>query len=286
MKKLLFWFATGILAALACAQNPPTHTVSGDVEIQPFTSKIFSNTRNLRVLLPPGYREMINRHRRYPVMYMQDGQNLFDKATSAFGQEWQVDETLHRLWAEHKIEPMIIVGIDNAQEKRGEEYLPYPDVNSPQVTHPRAADYARFLLEEVMPYVEKHYRVKRGPENAGIGGSSYGGLVSLYFVMHHPGVFGHVLLESMPLHIQHEQLIEDARNTPQWPLKVFIGIGTHEGSSGSDLHVRFTRKLADVLHAQGLKDDRVKLVVTEGAQHNEQAWAGRFPQAMEFLWAK
>jgi predicted alpha/beta superfamily hydrolase len=280
----------GLLLAtlVCCAQTAPQHTVTGDVEIVPFTSKTFNNTRNLRILLPPGYHDMTNRHRKYPVMYMQDGQNLYDNATTAFGHEWQVDETMQRLWSEHKVEPMLIVGIDNAGEKRGEEYLPYPDNNSPQVTHPRAADYGTFLIDEVMPYIAKHYRVKPGPENTGIGGSSYGGLVSLYTVMKHPGIFGHVLLESMPLHIQDEQLIRDAQTCKQWPQKIFLGIGTNETPSkeGSDLHVSSTRRLADVLHSQGLGDNRVKLVVTDGAEHNEQAWSARFPGAMEFLWSR
>lgn len=285
--KLIVPLAGLLLAAIACfAQNQKAHTVTGDVEIQPISSKVFGNTRNLRVLLPPGYNEMTNRHRKYPVMYMQDGQNLFDVATTAFGHEWQVDETMQKLWAEHKVEPMLIVGIDNAGAKRGEEYLPYPDNNSPQVTHPRAADYARFLIDEVMPFVAAHYRVRIGPENTGVGGSSYGGLVSLYAVMQHPGIFGRVLLESMPLHIQDEQLVHDAQKTKQWPQRIFLGIGTDETPSkeGSDLHVAATRRLNDALRAQGLKDDRVKLVVTDGAKHNEQAWAERFPEAMVFLW--
>jgi predicted alpha/beta superfamily hydrolase len=284
--RLLLLLSSLLLAACAFASDPP-HTVVGDVEVQPFTSTIFNNTRNLRILLPPGYHDMINRHRKYPVMYMQDGQNLYDVATTAFGHEWQVDETMERLWSERKIEPMIIVGIDNAQEKRAEEYLPYRDENfSPQVTHPRAADYARFLLTEVMPYIQKHYRVRTGQENTGLGGSSYGGLVTLYTVMQHPSVFGHALLESMPLQIERGRLIDDAKATKQWPQKIFLGIGTKETNSPAmaQEHVEWTRKLAAALRAEGLDEDRLKLVITDGAQHNEQAWSARFPDAMRFLW--
>ena len=285
----LFSLFLGLLfAAFAFAADAP-HTVVGDVEIQPITSKIFGNTRNLRILLPSGYHDMISRHRKYPVMYMQDGQNLYDVATTAFGHEWQVDETMEKLWSEHRIEPMIIVGIDNAQEKRADEYLPYRDEKfSPQVTHPGAAEYAQFLLTEVMPYIAKHYRVKAGPQNTAIGGSSYGGLVTLYTVMQHPGIFGRALMESMPLQIENGRLIEDSKATKQWPERISVGIGTKETNSPAmaQAHVEWTRKLVSVLHAQGLGDDRVKLVVTDGAEHNEQAWAARFPDAMEFLWSK
>ncbi|HEY3929629.1 MAG TPA: alpha/beta hydrolase-fold protein [Candidatus Koribacter sp.] len=284
MTKLLLVFLALISFAAA---TEPEHTVTGDVEIVPFTSKIFGNTRNLRILLPPGYRVMQNRHSRYPVMYMQDGQNLYDVATTPFGQEWQVDETIQLLWSEKKIAPMIIVGIDNAGEKRAEEYLPYRDEKfSPQVTQPRAADYARFLIEEVMPYVEQHYRVKTGPENTGLGGSSYGGLVSLYTVMQHPGIFGHLLIESMPLQIENGRLIQDAEATKQWPDKIFLGIGTKETNSPAMAaeHVQWTLRLERALRQQGLGPDRLKYVAKQGAQHNEHAWAERFPKAMLFLW--
>lgn len=284
----LLLVAVTLLLALNAWGGTPAHTVAGDLEIQPFTSKIFNNTRNLRVLLPPGYHDMINRHRQYPVMYLQDGQNLFDEAT-AFAHEWQVDETMERLWAAHKIEPMVIVGIDNAQEKRAEEYLPYRDENfSPQVTRPRADDYAEFLLTEVMPYIQNRYRIKPGAENTGMGGSSYGGLVTLYTAMQRPDVFGRVLLESMPLHIEKGRLVEDAKATKQWPQRVFLGIGTKEMNSPAmaKAHVEWTWKLADALHAHGLGDNRVKVLVGKGAEHNEQAWAARFPDAMLFLWRK
>ena len=104
----------------------PDHTVVGWVEIIPFESKIFHNTRMLRVLVPANYYSPHNAHRSYPVLYMQDGQNLFDDATSNAG-EWHVDETVEHLVGSFKIPPMFVVGIDNAGAKRSSEYLPYPD---------------------------------------------------------------------------------------------------------------------------------------------------------------
>ncbi len=286
MRSLLLF--AGLLLSVSAFAADESHTVVGELEIRPFASKIFANTRDMRVLLPPGYHDMVNRHRKYPVMYFQDGQNLFDEETSAFGHEWEIDETLQRLCAENEIEPMIIIGIDNAGEQRAEEYLPYPDPHGPKVAQLRATDYGNFLLQEVMPYVETHYRVKAGPENTGIGGSSYGAVVSLFTILHHPGVFGRALLESMPLQMQDGQLIRDAQNFRQWPQKIAIGIGTKETDDPafSAEHVEWTRKLARVLRDQSLGDDRLKLVVTPGAEHNEKAWAARFPEAILFLWGK
>ncbi len=167
------------------------HTVVGWLEIIPFESKIFHNTRMLRVLVPANYASPHNAHRSYPVLYMQDGQNLFDEATSNSG-EWHVDETVEHLVGSFKIPPMFVVGIDYAGEERSFEYLPYPNPHSQQ---PRARDanevhgndYVKFLLTEVMPFIEKKYRISRGAANTGIGGSSYGGDISLYTVLRASG---------------------------------------------------------------------------------------------------
>ena len=116
-------------SAITAQQAPCKHTVTGQLQIFRFDSKIFGNTRMLRVWLPPGYDDAANRSRKYPVLYMFDGQDLFDVCTgpeSAY--EWQIDETLTRLIAEGKIDPMIVVGIDNAGESREHEYLPWRDV--------------------------------------------------------------------------------------------------------------------------------------------------------------
>ena len=158
------------------AQTPAEkeHTVLGVLEITPFTSKIFHNTRMLRVWLPANYGSPRNAHRSYPVLYMQDAQNLFDEATSDAG-EWHVDETVDHLVGSFKIPPMIVVGIDYAGDKRSSEYLPYPDPHHKQYDVPvpkelRGKEYATFLLTEVMPFIEKKYRVSRGAANTGIGG--------------------------------------------------------------------------------------------------------------------
>ena len=268
------------------------HTVVGWVEIIPFESKILHNTRMLRVLVPANYFSPHNAHRSYPVLYLQDGQNLFDDATSNAG-EWHMDETVEHLVGSFKIPPMLVVGIDHAGAKRSSEYLPYPNGRSQEPSardekEVRGKDYVKFLIAEVMPFIEKKYRVSRGPANTGLGGSSYGGDISLYTVLQHPGIFGHVLVESPVLWIGNDQLIKDAEKTKQLPQKMYLGIGTNETTDQqpSEEIVKSVEELEQVLRNKGMGPSRLKVVVDEGAQHNEAAWSRRLPEALLFLYGK
>ena len=268
------------------------HTVLGVLEITPFTSKIFHNTRMLRVWLPANYGSPRNAYRSYPVLYMHDAQNLFDDATSNVG-EWHVDETVDHLVGSFKIPPMIVVGIDHAGENRSSEYLPYPDPHHEQYDVPvpkdlRGKDYATFLLTEVMPFIEKKYRVSRGAANTGIGGSSYGGVISLYTVLQHPGIFGHVLIESPVLGVGNGQLLKDAENAKQLPQKMFLAMGTSETrypEYNAEL-VKSVEELQTILRKRGMGPERLKVVVEEGATHNEEAWSRRLPDALVFLYGR
>ncbi len=270
------------------------HTVIGWLEIVPFESKIFRNTRMLRVLVPANYFSPHNVHRSYPVLYMQDGQTLFDEAITQHG-ELHMDETVEHLVGSFKIAPMFVVGIDNAGEQRSSEYLPYPD---PQNDRDKVADdksvhgkeYPRFLLTEVMPFIEKHYRVSRGALNTGLGGSSYGADIALYTALEHPAVFGHLLLESPPLWIGDDQPLKDAQKAKILPQKIYVGIGTSETPYGDSQQsakaVQQVQELEKVLRKKGLGPTRLKVVVEEGGQHNEAAWSRRLPDAMLFLYGK
>jgi len=268
------------------------HTVIGWLEIVPFESKVFHNTRMLRVLVPANYFSPHNAHRSYPVLYMQDGQNLFDEATSAHG-EWHMDETVEHLVGGFKIPPMFVVGIDNAGERRSSEYLPYPDANNEKASDEKSVhgkEYARFLLTEVMPFIEKHYRVSRGAMNTGLGGSSYGGDIALYTALEHPGVFGHLLIESPPLWIGNEQLLKDAQKAKVLPQTMYIGIGTSEAPYGDPQQsapaVQQVEELEKILREKGMSANRLKVVVEEGAQHNEAAWSRRLQDALLFLYGR
>ena len=152
---------------------------TGDLRLHEFRSRVFRNSRFLRVWLPPGYDDSANAGKRYPVLYLNDGQNLFEPSTSFTGVEWQVDETAERLVREGQIPPMIIVGVDNAQKDRFREYMPHRSL-SPMMLRVQGHRYPNFLRKEVMPFIARNYRVALGAENTGLGGSSLGALISLY----------------------------------------------------------------------------------------------------------
>ena len=258
--------------------------LAGELRLHELQSRIFRNARLLRVWLPPGYSAPENQDRHYPVLYLNDGQNLFDPATAYIGVDWQADEAADRLIREGRIPPLIIVGIDNAQKDRPKEYLPYRSFHPP-VMRPQGKRYPEFLLNEVMPFVYQHYRIARGPENTGLGGSSLGAIISLFTVMDRLGIFGRLLLESPSLFISNRHLLKVSRTFRQWPEKIFVGIGTKE--AGSEERDRQTaedvRDLEHIMRRAGLKEDRLRVVIDEGATHSEQEWAKRFPEALSFL---
>jgi predicted alpha/beta superfamily hydrolase len=259
----------------------------GELRLHEFPSRIFRNKRFLRVWVPPGYAQPENSGRRYPVFYLNDGQNLFESSTSFTGIEWQVGGTAGRMIEQQLIPPMIFVGIDNARAERLKEYLPYRSLNPP-VLRPRGDKFPEFLLREVMPFVEKRYRLARGPENTALGGSSLGGLISLYVILAVPGVFGYALLESPSLWVANRRILRDCRGFRDWPQKIFVGIGTREaGRDDKDLQtVENVHELERTLLRSGLDDRRLRVEIADGATHSESAWAARFPDALRFFFGK
>jgi len=259
---------------------------AGDLRLHEFRSRFFRNTRFLRVWLPPGYDDAENSIKFYPVLYLNDGQNLFEPSTSFTGVEWQVDETAERLIREGQIPPMIVVGIDNAGKDRLREYMSYRSLN-PTMLRVQGSRYPNFLIKEVMPFVAEMYRIASGPENTGLGGSSLGALISLYTAASHPGWFGRLLLESPSLWASNRQMIKESRAVKQWPQRIFLAAGTAEaGREDRDRSmVDDVRELAAIFRRAGLNDQRIKLVIDEGATHHESAWARRFPDALAFLFS-
>jgi len=264
------------------AIRPPT--VVGDLRLHEFESRVLANKRFLRVWLPPDYDAPQNRDRHYPIFYLNDGQNLFEGPTSFTGVDWRVDESADQLIRDGQIPPLIIVGIDNARDDRMKEYLPYRMLNPP-VLRPRGKRYPEFLLNEVMPFLYQRYRIARGPENTGLGGSSLGALISLYAVMDRPGMFGRLLLESASLFVSNRRLLKYSRYFRQWPKRIFIAIGTREaGREDKDQQVvGDVRELERIIRHAGLDDTRLLVKIDEGAGHNEAEWAKRFPEALRFL---
>jgi predicted alpha/beta superfamily hydrolase len=218
------------------------------------------------------------------VLYLNDGQNLFDKATAFTGIEWGVDETADRLIRQEVIPPLIIVGSDNARNDRVKEYLPYRSFN-PTCLRPQGKRYPTFLVNEVMPFVSARYRVGESPENTGLGGSSLGALIALYSVLERPGIFGRLLLESPSLFVSKRRLLRDSWYFSDWPERVYLAIGTKE--SGTDekdrRFVDDLRQLERAMCSAGLDEKRLRVRVDEGATHNESEWGKRFPEALTFL---
>src|SRR5450755_789099 len=266
------------------APSEPLPVSTGNLWLHELRSRIFGNTRWLRVWLPPDYDGW--GAVRYPVLYLNDGQNLFDPATAFAGVPWQVGETATRLIAEQKIRPLIIVGIDNTK-KRVREYIPYKSLD-PKILYAKGTCYPDFLQREVMPLIEGHYSVLRGAENTGLGGSSLGGLIALYTQLAAPGVFGRLLIESPSLFVASRKILDECRRFRNWPPRVYLGMGTRDvGNAEKDAKiVAEVRELEEILREAGLDEQRLKVKVEEGAPHRESAWAARFPEALEFLFSE
>ena len=265
----------------AAAAALPVST--GNLWLHELSSRIFGNTRLLRVWLPPDYDGW--GETRYPVLYLNDGQNLFDPTTAFAGVHWQAGETAARLIAEQKIPPLIIVGIDNTKN-RAREYIPYKS-KDPRVLNAKGKCYPDFLQREVMPLIEEHYSVLKGPENTGLGGSSLGGLITLYTQLAAPGVFGRLLIESPSLFVANRKILKESRRFRGWPARTYLGMGTREvGHAEKDERiVGDVRELESILREAGLGEQRLKVRIEENASHGESAWAERFPEALEFLYS-
>ena len=233
--------------------------------------------RDVEVLLPPGYREQDERA--YPVLYLQDGQNLFDPETSFVrGRHWRLEETVPRLIREGRVEPLIVVGVANGRERRVEEYTPTRDARRREGG--LAERYGRFLRGELMPFVASRFRTARGGRNTGIGGSSLGALVSLHLALTHPETFGRVAALSPSVWWDRNAIVRTVRRLRQRPdIRIWLDIGSEEGRP----EVKRARLLRDVLRAKGWGGRRLRYLEAEGAVHDEAAWAERAGAVLEFL---
>lgn len=241
-----------------------------------FRSRFLRNQRDLIVYLPPGYDAQPGR--RFPALYLHDGQNLFDGATSFIpGMDWHVGQTADQSIAEGAVEPLIIVGMYNTKA-RIREYTP---THVPKLGGGRADRYAKFLIEEVKPFVERVYRPLSSAEQTGIGGSSLGGLVSLYLGLQRPQVFGKIAALSPSVwwnqHVMHR--FAQAADVSPRP-RIWLDIGTREGPR----IVQDVEQFRDVLLQKGWQLDRdLHYERIEGAEHNEAAWAQRVGPFLQFL---
>ena len=282
---LLLVFATLTVARWNPAAQEREHTLVGDIRMhRDFHSRFLPANRDIIVYLPPGYER--DKKKRYPVLYLHDGQNLFDGATSYIpGMEWRVDETAQALIMSKTIEPLIIVGVYNAGKERVDEYTSTAD---PKYKMGGRADlYGRMLVEELKPFIDAQYRTQRGPQQTGLGGSSLGGLVSLYLGLKYPQVFGKLAVVSPSVWWDNKKIVRDVQALDKRPhTRIWLDIGTKEGDTPAAA-TKDTRTLRDALLAKGWKENAdLKYFEAEGAEHNEKAWSERVGPMLKFLYGK
>lgn len=241
------------------------------VPIPGVESHELGNRRDLLVHLPASYSQS---ERRYPVIYMQDGQNLFDPATS-FAGDWGLVDGLATL--PRRTPDPIVVAIPNAGTERIREYSPFLD---PKAGGGEGERYLDFLLGTVKPLIDRRFRTQAEPGTTGIAGSSLGGLISLYGYFRRPGAFGFVASLSPSLWFAHKAIFPIVEASPYIPGRIYLDTGTEEGTE-SLLNARLMR---DLLHKKGYREGiSLRWIEESGAGHQEAAWGRRFKAALPFL---
>ena len=236
------------------------------------------NQRDILVYLPPSYRKG---QRRYPVLYMHDGQNIFDEATSYVG-EWQVDESMEML-AQEGIEA-IVVGIPNMGLERLNEYSPFRD---PKHGGGKGEQYLEFLIKTVKPLIDDEFRTLPGRDHTGVMGSSMGGFISLCAYYFYPEVFGMAGVVSPALWFADGAIYHFVEKAPRVPGRLYMDVGFREVTSShvsSRRYLEGVRRMHRLLLQKGWRpgQDYLYLEDPQGV-HNEGHWARRFPNMMRFL---
>lgn len=262
-----------LLCLAACETEPPPPSASANVEIlTSLTMTRLDRERTIRVYLPPDYTRS---EVRYPVVYMHDGQNLFDDATSYAG-EWGVDETLNALATTSKLE-LIVIGIDNGGEQRMNELSPWPN---DEFGDAEGAAYMDFIINQVKPMVDEKYRTLVGREHTAILGSSMGGLISHYAITRHSDIFSKAGIFSPSYWFSTDVYDYTREQPPADDARLHLLIGGNEGDSIDDM-LAMKKTLLDIGHPEiNLRVD----VVPEG-EHHESFWREQFGPSVTWLFA-
>lgn len=264
--KIMDWFE-------AFENDKKQHNICGKVKIiKNFTIPQLRRKRQVWIYLPSDYDEQ--REKRYPVLYMNDGQNMFDPATSCSG-EWYIDETLD-MYSQHGIhDGAIVVAIENSK-LRQREYMPGMEADK----------YAEFIVYSLKPFIDLNFRTLPFRETTGIGGSSMGGLISLYIGLKYQNVFGKIASFSPAMGIGWSDIAAFSR---KYPMKIYNDVGTAEVQKSK----RLSKKYADnviaahrALKKIGFPESELQLLVEPGSSHHEFAWAKRFGAAFVWLFDK
>jgi predicted alpha/beta superfamily hydrolase len=240
-----------------------------------FGSRFVTHPRTLAVYLPPGYD--LEPARRFPVLYLHDGQNLFDAFTAFAGVPWGADETTERAVRSGGVRPVVIVGVANSPD-RLHEYGPQPGPDD------RSRDYARFLVEEVKPFVDATYRTLPDAADTGVGGSSMGGLISLHLCRWRPDVFGRCAAMSPSLWWDDAAYLRSFGGETDWlrRCRIWLDMGGREGATEASRrgNVRRARALARMLRRAGADFHYHE---DPHGGHDEAAWGWRFDPMLRFL---
>jgi predicted alpha/beta superfamily hydrolase len=259
------------------APTSPEHTLAGDFRLHHnFRSEFVKEQRTIIVYLPPGYDARTAR--RYPTLYLHDGQNVFDKATSV-GEEWRVDETAQALIAAGEIEPLIMIGIYNTGAHRIGEYTP---TRHPQKGGGLADCYGRMLVEELKPFIDRKYKTLPGAGSTGMAGSSLGGLLTMHLGLKYPTVFSRLAVLSPSVWWDQRVILREVDALPsKLPFRIWLDAGTAEGEEV----LRDSRALRDALVKKGWVEGQDLLYhEAEGGGHNERSWATRVGPFLKFLY--
>lgn len=246
--------------------NGNGHTVVGHLRVlERVWSPQLDNHRDLLIYLPPSY---LKGHKRYPVLYMQDGQNLFDRATGYAGAEWQVDETMELLSGEGL--EAIVVGLPHMGEQRVQEYNPLAGT-----LVSRGQAYLDFVVKTVKPMIDRDFRTRPDRKHTGLIGSSMGGLISLYGFFHHPHTFGLVGSLSPAFWYAAGAIYPAIQSAAFSPGRIYLDHGTQEANAA---------RMYALLLSKGYRPgESILYVKEEGGEHTEAAWARRLPGALRFL---
>jgi predicted alpha/beta superfamily hydrolase len=248
-----------------------------------FASNFAKNERTIAVYLPPRYAK--EKTKRYPVLYLHDGQNLFDPGAAAFGVDWQAHITADRLVNEGRITPTILVGVYNTPQ-RIDEYTPH--FNPARKDGGCGDRYCRFLVEELKPFIDHQYRTLTAREHTGVAGSSLGGLISLALARWKPEVFSKVGALSPSLWWVEKELFKDWESDVEWPKRsrFWLDMGTEETPKDRENKAGVLRckKLVEFWKRCGLVDGQdFRFLEIAGGHHSESDWAARFDQVLTFL---
>ncbi len=249
-----------------------------------FASHFLPHPRTISVWLPPGYD--LDPIRRFPVLYLHDGQNLFDPETAFAGNPWYADEVAEREVRAARVEPLILVGIANSVD-RLREYGPREGNQDRSEDFSR--EYGRFLVEEVKPFIDSWYRTLPDAEHTGICGSSMGGLISLQLSKWYPDVFHKCAALSPSLWWDQERFLRNFSSDTRWldKSRVWIDMGTREGATEAGMRamVRRVSRLAHLFAGHGMREgEQFAFQEIKDGMHNETAWGGRFDRVLQFLY--